>query len=87
MARLQRLGKSTSKAEVLNVSPQGLWLLVNEREYFLPYKNFPWFQKARLSEILNLKFLSGYHLHWPELDVDLEVKSLENLEQYPLVYK
>ncbi|WP_420886735.1 DUF2442 domain-containing protein [Candidatus Kuenenia stuttgartensis] len=27
------------------------------------------------------------HLHWPDLDIDLEIDSLENPEKYPLVYK
>ena len=40
-----------------------------------------------VKEILNVKLLHGYHLYWPELDVDLEVDSLENPQQYPLKYK
>jgi len=26
------------------------------------------------------------HLHWPSLDIDLEIDSLKNLEKYPLVF-
>jgi len=28
--------------------------------------------------------LHGFHLYWPDLDVDLEIDNLENPEKYPL---
>jgi hypothetical protein len=31
--------------------------------------------------------IHGYHLHWPDLDVDLEIDNLENPEKYPLKSK
>lgn len=31
--------------------------------------------------------ISESHLHWPDLDVDLELDSLSDLERYPLVYQ
>jgi len=79
-------GASTSGAEVTNISPHGLWLLVNDTEYFLPYKDFPWFEEARLCDILKVELHHGSHLYWPALDVDLCLDSLENPETYPLVY-
>ncbi len=84
-----RTGKSISKtkAEVANISANGLWLLIEKQEYFLPYNKFPWFKNAKVAEILNLKYMHGCHLHWPDLDVDLELDSLKFLEKYPLVYK
>ncbi|HXL73709.1 MAG TPA: DUF2442 domain-containing protein [bacterium] len=75
------------EAEVLNVSSNGLWLLVNDIEYFLPSAKFPWFKKANIVDICKVKLLHGYHLYWPSLDVDLELSSLEHLEKYPLVYR
>ena len=84
--RSSLLGASTSGAEVTNVSRHGLWLLVGDKEYFLPYKDFPWFEDARLRDILEVELLHGSHLHWPALDVDLCLESLENPEAFPLVY-
>ena len=84
--RSKKLGKSTSKAEVLNISPNGLWLLVMDKEYFLSYKEFPWFRKARIEDVHNVKLLNGHHLYWKALDIDLELESLENLDSYPLKY-
>jgi hypothetical protein len=80
-------GKSTSKAEVQNISHNGIWLLAAEKEYFLPYKTYPWFKKAKIAEILNVKLLNEHHLHWKDLDVDLEIESLQNPDQYPLKYE
>lgn len=79
------LGASTSEAEVTNIDTHGIWLYVNRREYFLPYADYPWFKDARVSEIIKVELLHGVHLHWPSLDVDLTVDSLENPGKYPLV--
>ena len=78
-------GKNTSKIEVINVSQQGLWILVGDKEYFLSAEDYPWFQEARLSEIFHVQWLHSNHLYWPDLDVDLEVSCLENPSRYPLV--
>jgi predicted nucleic acid-binding protein len=74
--KLQKLGKKTS-IEIQNISSRGIWLLVGEKEYFLNYKDFHWFQNATVKQICNIVFEHGYHLHWPDLDVDLDINSLE----------
>ena len=81
------LGKNTLPAEVQDISRNGIWLLVQGKEYFLAYTDYPWFKDAKLTAIFNLKLLHGTHLHWPDLDVDLELDSLEQTGKYPLVYK
>jgi len=80
-------GKNTSDIEVLNVSKHGFWLFLNGREYFLSFESFPWFKDAKLSAILNVKLLQAHHLYWPDLDVDLELESIESPEKYPLMYQ
>jgi len=40
-----------------------------------------------LNSIQNVQLLHGFHLYWPELDVDLEIDNLENPEKYPLKSK
>lgn len=81
----QKLGRDTSEIEVTNISAHGFWVLVKGTEYFLPYDKFPWFQNARVGEILNVELLHGSHLHWPKLDVDLDLASLEDPDRFPLV--
>ncbi|MBI4723430.1 MAG: DUF2442 domain-containing protein [Candidatus Stahlbacteria bacterium] len=80
------VGKSTSQVEVLNISKHGVWLLVHQNEYFLPFEAFPWFKNANIISILNVKLLQPHHLYWPHLDVDLEIESIELPEKYPFVY-
>ena len=79
------LGPSASPAEVTNVSPHGFWLLINERELFVPFKDFPWFREATVRQITNAQLPSPHHLYWPDLDIDLAVESIEHPEKYPLV--
>ncbi|HHT9126162.1 MAG TPA: DUF2442 domain-containing protein [Candidatus Brocadiia bacterium] len=83
----QRHGKNISDVEVQNISNNGIWLYVNGKEYFLSYKEYPWFKDAKVSDICNLELLRDNHLYWPDLDVDLEIDSLENPEKFPLIYK
>lgn len=81
------VGRSTSAVEVTNVSSHGIWLIAKEREFFLSFEDFPWFKNATVSAILDVSLLHSSHLHWPQLDIDLELASLEYTENYPLTYK
>ena len=83
----QTPGKDTSATEVLSIEVHGLWLFAGGKEYFLPYEEFPWFRAAKVSDVLNVQLLHGFHLYWPELDVDLDLNSLENTAETPLVYR
>jgi hypothetical protein len=78
------LGSSTSAAEVTNISRHGVWLLVDDRELFMPFDEFPWFKNAPVESVLNLERRSENHLYWPGLDVDLTIDSIENPSKYPL---
>jgi hypothetical protein len=86
MRKSAKLGRSTS-VEVQNISDCGIWLLIGKYEYFLKYDDFPWFQNATVRQISNVDLIHGEHLHWPDLDVDLELETLRDVEKYPLVYK
>ena len=74
-------------ASVENITPFGIWLFIKEKEYFLSYKDYPYFKDQTLNSIQNVQLLHGFHLYWPELDVDLEIDNLENPEKYPLTDK
>lgn len=77
-------GSATFTAEVTNISRHGLWLLLDDRELFLSYEDFPWFRSATVEAILRLERPAPEHLYWPDLEVDLSVDSLEHPERYPL---
>jgi hypothetical protein len=85
MMKSARRGKGTSKVEVTNISPTGLWLMLGDREVCLPFKLFPWFRQATIGQVLNVEWPSQNHLYWPDLDIDLAVESIDHPERYPLV--
>jgi hypothetical protein len=78
-------GRHTLGAEVTNVSRLGFWLLLDGREVFASFDNFPWFADATIQELTHVQRPSAHHLHWPALDVDLAVDSLQHPERYPKV--
>lgn len=39
---------------------------------------------AALAAVYNVRLMRRSHLNWPDLDVDLEIASLEHPERYPL---
>jgi len=80
-----RRGERTSGAEVTNVSGHGLWVLVNDRELFLSFALFPWFQDAPIGKVLTVELPSPGHLYWPDLDIDLAIESIDHPERFPLV--
>lgn len=77
-------GSSTSAAEVTNVSRHGFWLWLRDRELFVSFTEFPWFVDAPIGKLVNVQWPSDDHLYWPDLDVDLSVRSLEHPEEFPL---
>ncbi len=72
---------------VENITPHGIWLFVREKEYFLSYQDYPYFQDQTFNSIQNVQLLHGYQLYWPEPDVDLEIDNVENPTKYPLKSK
>lgn len=77
--------RNTSDVEVTNVSKHGFWMLVQGRELFLPFEDFPWFEEAPIGQVLNVQLLHADHFYWPDLDVDLSVASIEHPQDFPLV--
>ncbi len=78
-------GKRTFGVEVTNISGHGFWILIQERELFVPFEHFPWFRQAPVAHILQVEMPGPNHLYWPELDVDLAVESIEKPEAFPLI--
>ena len=78
-------GSTTSDAEVLHISKHGIWGLLEEGEFFLPFDQFPWFAKGPVAAVLNVERISGDHFRWPDLDADLSVESIREPAPYPLI--
>ncbi len=77
-------GAATSEVEVTNISRHGFWVLLDDRELFLPFETFPWFRGAAVEAIFEVQRPRPDHLYWPQLDVDLTADSIEHPERYPL---
>ncbi len=85
--RSETRGVNTSSVEIANIDAHGVWVFVCGKEYFLPHADFPWFKRAALEDVLAVELLHGNHLHWPKLDVDLTIESIEDPGKFPLVAK
>lgn len=80
-----RGARTSGSVLVLGLTPHALWLLVGERELMLDFESFPWFRRASIEQVCDVALLHGHHLHWPALDIDLHVDSIEHPEHFPLV--
>lgn len=74
-----------TSAEVTHISRDGFGLRLGDRELFVPFREFPWFESAAVTAIFHVEWPQPHHLYWPELDIDLAVESIEHPERYPLV--
>jgi hypothetical protein len=81
------LGVHTSEIEVSLASNKGFWLLLDSEELFVPFSEFPWFQRATIEALTSIVQPSSNHLYWPLLDVDLSVESIRNPGAFPLISK
>ena len=80
----ETLGTNTSEVEVTHISKDGIWLLLQEKEHFLRFDDFPWFRNASVAAIQNVQLLNEHHLCWPDLDIDLAAASIDHPERFPL---
>ncbi len=82
------LGTATSpSSEVTNITSLGFWLWVTDREYFVPFADYPVFTQATIAQILNCQLIGPTQFHWPDLDADIEVEALERPEIYSRTFK
>jgi len=78
-------GIDTSAVEVTHISANGIWILLDDEEFALPYAELPWFRNATVDQILTVQRPTADQLYRPKLDIDLAVASIKNPEAFPLV--
>jgi hypothetical protein len=82
---LKKHGRHILETEITNISGNGIWILIGEKELFMPFETFPWFRDASVINITNVETYSNGHLYWPDLDIDLTVEIIEHPERFPLI--
>ena len=78
------LGISTleNKTCFLGTLPDGIAILVNGKEYFLRYTDFPWFEYCNAVELRDMT-ADRWGVYWNSIDIDLSIESLEEPERFP----
>jgi len=71
---------------VTNITNIGFWILINRKEYFVPFEHYPRFRKASIEQIADFKLLSPKQLHWESLDCDIELDALSYPKSFPLSF-
>jgi len=67
--------------------PEGINVFVCGKEYYLPFKGYPWFRTASVVDVLDVSMFGEDAIRWNALDVDLEIECLEHPERYPIIMK
>jgi hypothetical protein len=80
-------GIDTFRSEVTSIGAHGFWLLVGNKEYFVAFADYPAFREASVAEIFHVHQLGPNQLHWPTLDIDIELGALEEPDSYPLTWR
>ena len=82
-----RIYSDNTLVNVLMINAQGIMISVLGHDYFLSYNRIPWMQDAPIRSVLNVRMSGSEAIEWPDLDVDLEIDSLQHPERYPLVIR
>ena len=82
-----QLGVVTSPCEVTNISRFGFWVVADDREYFVPFADYPAFRNTTVAQIYAVERIAPDQLYWPALEVDVDLKALEHPEAFPLVFR
>ena len=78
-------GFATSPPELTHVFLHGFWLLLGDEELLVRFQDFPWFRQATIEALTHVEWPTADHLYWPQLDVDLSVRSIRTPAVFPLV--
>ena len=84
---LSTSGVSVSPSEVTSITELGFWLLVDDKEYFVPFADYPEFTQATVRQIYSVKRTGPDAFYWEDLDIDIELGALVEPEKYPLKFK
>ena len=76
-------GKNISAVKV--ITPEGFLLAVNGKDYFLNFKDHPYFRQIPVEDIFDVQIDSSGDLRWDKYDIDLCEEIIRSPENYPLI--
>ena len=79
------LGLNTSKNKTcfLCTTGEGMAVLVNGKEFFLRYDDFPWFEYCQARELRDVT-ADRWGVYWNAIGIDLPIEALEDPAKYPV---
>ena len=81
-------GINTLKSENgFYISKFGMWIYINDKEYFINFDDYPSLAKCTVEELGNYSFDMENNIHWEELDIDIEKEALDEPNKYTLLYR
>lgn len=84
---LSKLGEDTLQVEITSITAIGLWLLAGNREYFVPFADYPAFREGTVDQIVNVQQPAPDQFYWPDLDIDIETAALNDPQRFPLPFQ
>jgi len=72
-----------NKTCFINLTGEGINILVHGHEYFLEFTDFPWFEYCNVTELRNIT-ADKWGVYWNDLDIDLSIESIETPEKFPV---
>ena len=84
---LSQGGTSTSACNISGINDLGFWVLVEDKEYFIPFSDYPGFKESSVNQILNVRYLPPSQLQWEDIDMDIELQALVQPESFPMIFK
>jgi len=73
--------------KLTSINDIGFWVLVNDKDYFVPFADYPRFKESSIDQIFQIKFLPPSQLYWKDLDIDIELQALSEPGSFPLIFK
>ncbi len=77
----------TTTINVENITPFAIWVYDGKKEYAIPFNEFPCLKEASVEDLMHPVLHHEFHLSWETLDIDIDLRSLDHLEDFPLYFE
>ena len=81
-AKMLEMPISADTTCFLGAFPEGIAVVVNGREFFLRFSDFPWFEYCSVAELRDMTS-DRWGVYWNAVDIDLLIEALESPERFP----